>query len=201
MNVSRILFGIFFLLELSCSAHTGLSVVDQSGELNKNVSKISTEIASAHKMRVLLEQHDANSTKKIVMTSDEGFVIESPLHSGNTALFQESEICIQSKNKQLYMRCKDGKFRRVKHDSIEICNPSNKLTFNGTAYQGSMRIIVDEKKSSLLCVNNVDLEDYVYSVLASGMMSCLRFKLLQPDRLRYFQKAMRKNGIKVLTMI
>ena len=69
------------------------------------------------------------------------------------------------RGKQLYLQCKDHRYRRIKYDNIEVCSPQRTLTLGGTSYQGSLIIKVDAESGSVLIINKLPLEDYVYSVV------------------------------------
>lgn len=122
-------------------------------------------IPHVKKIRVLLEEHNGYKETKFLIKSPDGFVLESPIDSGTTALYQEKELRLLSKNKKLYFKCRDGNYRRIKQDNIEIGNASSKLVFNGTPYQGSLTIRVDDQDETVLVINKLPLEDYVYSVV------------------------------------
>lgn len=119
------------------------------------------------KIRVLLEESANTIEKKITLRSKDGFVLESPAGSGTTVLYQEPEIDILHQAGQLYLKCKDEKYRRIKYNTIEISSVDGKLHLNGNAYAGSLTIVSDEKNKSLLQVNKLNLEDYVFCVLSS----------------------------------
>jgi stage II sporulation protein D len=145
---------IIFTSPLICLAEAQLELADQE-----------VSMPSVKRIRVLLEEHAANKESKFIVKSRHGFVIESPADSENTALYQEKELRLVCKNNRLYLKCHDDQYRRIKYDSIEICDPHHKLTLGGVTYQGSLTFRVDEKNNSLLVINKLPLEDYVYSVV------------------------------------
>lgn len=119
----------------------------------------------AHYIRVLLEEHAPTETYYLSLKAQDGFVLESPAHSNITALYQSENLSLLVKGGNYYLQCQDGKYRRVKHNDVEICSPHNNFTLNGKVYQGSLYICQDKKTSSILLINKLELEDYLYSVL------------------------------------
>lgn len=119
------------------------------------------------KIRVLLDEDDIANEKKITMRSKDGFILESPSGSGTTVVYQEPEVTILHQAGQLYLKCKDEKYRRIKYNTIEITALNNNLHFDGHRYPGSLSVVSDDKRKSLLVVNKLDLEDYVFCVLSS----------------------------------
>lgn len=120
---------------------------------------------SVKKIRVLLEETSAATERRFIIKSRHSFVLESPVNSGNTAVYKENEIKLLCRDKQLFLRCHDQKYRRVKFNSIEICDPNHKLTLGNTTYQGSLIFRIDPATDTLLIINKLPLEDYVYSVV------------------------------------
>lgn len=116
-------------------------------------------------VRVLLEEHAFDETPHLVVQGKQGFVLSSPVENSNGTLFDTDELHILCENNRLYLQCKDGKHRRLKHNSLEINNPHQKLTVSGKTYQGSIIIRVDRTNKKVLVINKVALEDYVYSVV------------------------------------
>lgn len=177
-NFSIVLFFISLFFAHTCAGHTGLAAVDHPKKKIKKHAATTAQQKSSEKtyhfdntsikkIRVLIEEIPTNKQKKIILKSDNGFVLESPSGSGTTALFQEKDLCVSHKNNQMYLKCKDQQYRRIKNNNIEICNSSNQLNVNGTDYQGSITLILDEKNNRVLMINTLDLEDYVFSVLRS----------------------------------
>lgn len=207
MIICVVIVSFFSLLfTQACSGHTGLAAVDLSYKKTstqkytpkKPALSVAQELADAlkdeacvvpdvvsRKIRVLLEEVDLGTddatekNKKIVLKSNNGFVLESPSGSGNTALFQDKELCISNKKNQLYLKCKDQKYRRIKHNNLEICNSSQCLNANGSNYQGSITVLLDSDRNRLLIINTLDLEDYVYSVLRSEAITSWPMNMLK----------------------
>lgn len=150
---------LFLLLTLTVDAR-------QKKKISPPVESDQTiELPSVKKIRVLLEDHNSQKETKFLIKSKDGFVLESPVDSGTTALYQEKELHLLCRNNRLYFGCRDHKYRAIKKNSIDISSASNKLMFKGTTYQGNITIRVDEKDGKVLVINKLELEDYVYSVI------------------------------------
>lgn len=154
-------------------AHKNNSDEETTTEINENntenahdssVKNASTQ-PHIHYIRVLLEKHSPDEMVRLHFKADDGFVLESPAGSNITAVIQESTLQLSIKDRSIYLKCSDDKFRRIKHQDLEICAPHNKITFNNKTYQGSLRICFDPNTCNLLIINKLDLEDYLYSVL------------------------------------
>lgn len=131
------------------------------------VADQSVKIPAVKKIRVLLEEQDATKETKFIIKSDNGFVLESPIDSKTTAEYKAHEVHLLCKNKQLYLQCRDHRYRHVKYDSIAISTPHQRLTLGSTTYQGSLSIRIDQETNTILAINTLPLEDYVYSVIRS----------------------------------
>lgn len=118
------------------------------------------------KIRVLLNEYGLNEEKTFTIKSASGFVLESPVKSDNCAIYQTQEMCLRYNAGRLHLRCKDGKFRRVKFNSLEVCNGPQKLTLNSKTYQGSLIFHVSNQHNKVFVINKLPLEDYVCSVVS-----------------------------------
>lgn len=127
----------------------------------------SIKIPAVKKIRVLLEEQDAQKETKFIIKSDHGFILECPADSKTTARYKAHEVHLLCKNKCLYLQCRDHRYRRVKYDSIAISTPQHKLTLGSTTYQGDLIVRIDRKSNTVLAINKLPLEDYVYSVVRS----------------------------------
>jgi stage II sporulation protein D len=143
-----------------------LILVTRFGVAN-NESDQDLDIPSVKKIRVLLDEKNAQQETKLLIKSQNGFVLESPAGSGNTAVYKDAELRLVCHEGQLYLNCHDQKYRHVKYDSIEVCDHNNKLTLGSRSYQGCLILRVDHATNTLLTINKLPLEDYVYSVVRS----------------------------------
>ncbi len=157
MNTKKIFHRYIIVIACLC-AITGSFAADSSPDQN-------IDIPSVKKIRVLLDEKNAHKETKLLITSKDGFVLESPAGSGNTAVYRDNELRLVCRDGQLYLKCHDQKYRHVKYDSIEVCDQNNKLTLGSRAYQGSLILRIDRATKTLLTINKLPLEDYVYSVV------------------------------------
>lgn len=145
-------------------AHSGFTGAEKTRTVTTTPDS-SINIPGVKKIRVLLEEHSADKETKFLIKSSNGFVLTSPVDSENSAFCHEGELRLLCKKQRLYMCCADGRYHRIKYQSIEIGDPDNKLTFNGHTYQGNIIIRFDETKQTTLVINKLPLEDYVYGVV------------------------------------
>lgn len=133
---------------------------------NQQTEPASTETQKNHPyyIRVLLEEHAPQESYTLILKAKDGFVLESPAHSQVTALFQEEQLEITFKDGSFFMRCQDGKYRRIKRSDVEICSPHDKISLNGNTYQGSIHLCKDNA-GTILVINKLELDDYLYSVI------------------------------------
>ena len=150
-KTKKILLAFLFILST-------FSIYLQSAPARRNKS-------STKKIRVLIKEHNATKESKLFIKSDSGFVLESPTNSHVTGFHNSKEVRILCRNKILYFKCRDQKYRRIKNVSIQIANPTNTFTFAGKTYQGSLIIRVDRRKNKVMVINKLPLEDYIYSVV------------------------------------
>jgi stage II sporulation protein D len=150
----RILFFTFLI--------QATSLVTANSESDQDIN-----IPSVKKIRVLLDEKNAQQETKLLIKSKDGFVLESPAGSGNTAVYKDHELRLVCREGQLYLKCHDQKYRHIKYDSIEVCDHNNKLTLGSRSYQGNLILRIDHATKTLLTINKLPLEDYVYSVVRS----------------------------------
>ncbi len=141
------------------------AIVPTPSESTITSTESSIRIPKVKKIRVLLNEHDMATEKKFIIKAANGFILESPAESGNTALYQKGELHLLCKNDNLYLRCHDHQYRRIKYNNIEICDTNNKITIGSYSYQGSLIIQLDKTNKKVLVINKLPLEDYVYSVV------------------------------------
>jgi stage II sporulation protein D len=132
-------------------------------------------------IRVLLHEHNLDETVNLDIHSDNGFVLESPTGSKISAFLGKDKLMLLIKDKKIYLKCPDEKYRKVKNSNIEISNPHNRLKLNGRSYEGKLTIHIDEKSNAVLIINTVDLEDYIYSVLRS---ECIPYWPLEMQKIQ-----------------
>ncbi len=117
------------------------------------------------KIRVLLEEHELPSDSRLLVQGKSSFILSCPADAPEGVLFEAESLNVLCSDNRLYLQCKDGKHRRLKHNSIEIASPHRKLTVSGKTYEGNIIIRLDRSNKKILVINNVPLEDYIYSVV------------------------------------
>ena len=108
-------------------------------------------------VRVLLSSCNENSHQLWQFQSEKGFFVHSVGCKKEKNIFFKNKITIRAKKG--YFLC-NGK--KVDH-AIRVTPHSGHGTFDAIAYDGDFFII--PHKNELLCVNQVDLEDYIVAVL------------------------------------
>lgn len=117
-------------------------------------------------IRVLLEEKNAQEQQKIVLAADKGFILRSPLEQvSKKAHLLHKKLHLIIKNKKMYVRCKDGIYRRIKYDSLSISPIKDILHYNEKSYHGTLVLRIDEKNNKFMLINHLSLDDYIYSVL------------------------------------
>ncbi|MBM3892853.1 SpoIID/LytB domain-containing protein [Candidatus Dependentiae bacterium] len=117
------------------------------------------------KIRVLLEEHELPSDSRLVVQSKNSFILSCPSDTPTGVLFDTDKLNVLCSENRLYLECKDGKYRRLKHNSIEIASPHRKLTVGSKTYEGNIIIRLDREHKKVLVINKVPIENYVYAVV------------------------------------
>lgn len=117
------------------------------------------------KIRVLLEEHELPSDSRLVVQSKNSFILSCPADTPEGVLFDTTSLNILCSNNRLYLECKDGKYRGLKHTSIEIASPHRKLTVGSKTYEGNIIIRLDREHKKILVINKIPIEQYVYAVV------------------------------------
>jgi stage II sporulation protein D len=132
---------------------------------NDHIIPTTDQITDDKKIRVLLEEHDLPSDSRLVVLSKNSFILSCPAESPDGVLFDGPSLNVLCSENRLYLQCKDGKHRRLKHNSLEIASPHRMLTIGSKTYQGNIIIRLDRAEKKMLVINKVPLEDYIYSVV------------------------------------
>ncbi len=116
-------------------------------------------------VRVLLSECDAVSSAQWSFTSPKGFIIQAG--DGNEKPYSAKATKVKPiKVKQFKLTVKRGflfyKGKRLKHE-VRVRPISGHAQLNGVAYDGEFSIM--HHKDSYLCINSVELEDYITAVL------------------------------------
>lgn len=109
-------------------------------------------------VRVLLDEWKKNQSKQWHFAAKNGFVIADAGNPNKKRCYKKSDLMITAKHNKLYL---DGK--RSSASAIRISPITDHITFNNSDYQGSFLIM--RKHNKIMCINCLDLEDYVFSVL------------------------------------
>ncbi len=123
-------------------------------------------------IRVLL--YEGNSKKKSIfeVESNSNILVSSP-HTKRKLLIKAKKVWLAIKNNRIYLSIQDEKSNRrktkkVKSTEIKIVpTKTDNLTINKKTYQGNFTVKIDKKKKALFLINNLNLDDYLYSVLVS----------------------------------
>jgi len=110
-----------------------------------------------HSIRVLLNEKKNNSYWTLVCPK--GFVLTN-LKTNRKKRYSETVLTIGFKNGNLMMNGMKLSEKELKIDAI-----GGHLTYDTREYQGSLLLIVD--KEVCYVINQINLEDYIYSVLRS----------------------------------
>jgi stage II sporulation protein D len=116
-------------------------------------------------IRVLLEEVPAANAKKISIAATKGFVFQNPSKTGTMTDFPEEEAKFVFKNSNLYFKCSDEKYRKVKNGDLEILPTHGQFKLDSRTYDGFLLLKIDPQTKNLLIINQLDLDAYIYSVL------------------------------------
>ncbi len=119
-------------------------------------------------VRVLLDEFDLKKSTDLVFSSKNGFLLESPIDSKKMASLGKQKLELQIHKSNFYLKLPNETFRKIKNNELAISNPYHKrITLKDKSYEGTILIRIDEKNNTVLVINKVDLESYIYSVLRS----------------------------------
>ena len=137
-------------------------------ETNQN-EKESKKIFS---IKVLLEEQNALQKQKIVIAADDGFILRSPVGiESKRAQLLHKKLHLIIKNNTMYVRCKDSAYRRITYDSLSVSPIKGILHYNDKSYHGTIILRLNKKNNKLMLINQLSLDDYIYSVLRSECLS------------------------------
>ncbi len=111
-------------------------------------------------VRVLLEEVHIPSKKEIVFYSKNGFILTNLRNKNDNIKCLSSSLTVKVVGDSFYL---NGKKFLKKHVLIKPIKDS--IVWQGNAYQGSFLCAIQEK--SLLIINSVPLEKYIFAVLRS----------------------------------
>jgi len=122
-------------------------------------------------IRVLLKELDAQSVSRHIVSSKEGFVLENTKGLQKYLWKKQNHLILTVKNNKIYLRGHDKIFRHIKNDYLSITPIRHHLYFDTNIYHGTLVIRIDHKNKKLLLINNLNLDDYIYSVLRHESLS------------------------------
>lgn len=123
-------------------------------------------------IRLLLHEFDASKEAVYEVSSPQAVFIQDPDVSEHVYLHRHHNLKVSIKDERLFVSTTTGLTRRLKKNHVVLHPVGGHLSINGTIYCGTVSLVIDPTSKKLLFVNSIDLEDYVYSVLAceSGIM-------------------------------
>ena len=122
-------------------------------------------------IRVLLDEADAKKSRKIIILSDDGFILESPMGSKKQHKTKKNILSLIVKNNTMYLQCNDGKYRRIKYDDLAVSPLNGVLHIGKYSYQGTLDLRLNKQDKILQLINKLPLSDYLYSVLLNESLS------------------------------
>lgn len=110
------------------------------------------------KVRVLLDEVFNDAEKTWQLHADGGFIIGDAAQLNKKRIIKESKLVLSTKRHMFFI---NGK--RSPSPAIQVKPRNGYIAFQGNSYQGSFLII--KKNNRIMCINCLDLEDYVFAVL------------------------------------
>ena len=123
------------------------------------------------KIRVLLEEKNSVNENVFQVESEDAIVVTSP-HTTKKVLINAKQLKATVKNNNIFLSITNPetnvtKTKKVKFNEIKLIPTKNNLTFDKKPYQGTLTLTIDQANNTLLVINSLDLDDYIYSVLVS----------------------------------
>ena len=126
---------------------------------------IDTNKIHSIKIKVLLDEYKAASSKILTIKAKEGLILRVNRTQKKPYLLKEKTLRIAFRKNSLYVNTKQNIFKKVKNNEISLKSISNIITINKTQYHGELSLKIDPQSKKLFLINSLDLEDYVYGVL------------------------------------
>jgi len=173
LSLCTFIFMAILSIQSVAFCHIPCGIIKQETPIKKNFSITKTAInydlpinnVSAKNIRVLLSEQKLIDKLSFTLTSTKGLLIKSPIELGITTRYANNQIKLICHNNHLYICLRDGKYSRIKPDSIEIAGNTNEININDSPYHGSIIIHLDKKNKKAQIINKLHLEDYIYSVI------------------------------------
>ena len=125
--------------------------------LDQVITKCRQKLEYGLTIRVLLDEWN-KSTEKWIFTSTEGFVVSDAINYKKRLFVKKPQLTIAIHRGSILL---DGK--RISSYALSIKPINDYVSFDGIVYNGSFQVI--KNQDSALCINCLDIEDYVCSVL------------------------------------
>lgn len=116
-------------------------------------------------IRVLIDEIKAPKKLELHISSPGGYLLTNPQKPNQQIKYPAHNATIESKAGTLWFIDTHHKRKKLGISQV-VCTPTEGvITVNNKEYEGSITIIADSTKKSILVINSLPLEDYVYAVL------------------------------------
>ncbi len=103
--------------------------------------------------------------------------IKEDLHNRSMPQLVGRHLTVYFKNGSFFISTDNKKATVMKQSSLKIFSDDNHLTFNNKKYNGSITLHCDKEKRKILIINELNVEDYIYSVLRSECIPYWPFEI------------------------
>ncbi len=123
-------------------------------------------------IRVLLHENDSKKKSIFNIKSENEFLITTP-HSKKKLLINTQELLLTTINNNIFISVQNKNnnqktTKKIRSKEIRITTTKNDIfTINNNSYRGNLNIKLNQQDKKLLIINNLGLDDYLYSVLVS----------------------------------
>lgn len=116
-------------------------------------------------IRVLIDEIKTPKKLELHISSPGGYLLSNPQKPNQQIKYPSHNATIESKGGTLWFIDTHHKRKKLGLSQV-VCTPTEGvITVNNKEYEGSITIIADQTKKSILVINSLPLEDYVYAVL------------------------------------
>lgn len=123
------------------------------------------------KIRVLLQEDDSRKHSIFKIRSENTFIVSSPRARKKLSI-RTKKLVLTIKDNNIYISAQNQRnkkitTKKITTKEIKINSTKNNIfTINDKTYQGNFNIKISED-NKLLIINNLNIDDYLYSVLVS----------------------------------
>ncbi|MFH1644128.1 MAG: SpoIID/LytB domain-containing protein [bacterium] len=132
---------------------------------NEKIIEYSQPKIIKNKIRVLLDEINSKEPNNFFIQSKEGVIIQTLPKTTSPILLKNKKVYIKVKDDSLYLSNDGQEYKKAKKKEILIKPVKKYFSFNGKSFNGEVKLLIDEKQNKLFIINNLNLEDYIYSVL------------------------------------